>query len=197
MSKKNKTNTMGQIRIIGGQWRGRKLPVLDKEGLRPTTDRVKETLFNWLAPDMVNARCLDCFSGSGALGFEALSRYASEAVLLERDRQVAQQLNANAILLKATNAKIVNDDTLAWLDREGSAFDIVFVDPPFRKDILNQTITLLENRGWLSENAVIYIECEAEHQQLTIPTNWQLHREKMAGQVMYRLYQRQSVSLEE
>lgn len=188
---------MGQIRIIGGQWRGRKLPVLDKEGLRPTTDRVKETLFNWLAPDIVNARCLDCFSGSGSLGFEALSRYAREAVLLERDRQVAQQLKTNATLLKATNANVVNEDTLVWLDRAGSAFDIVFVDPPFRQDILNKTIRLLEDRGWLAENAVIYIESEAEQQQLVIPKNWHLHREKMAGQVMYRMYVRQSISLEE
>ena len=197
MSKKNKTNATGQIRIIGGQWRGRKLPVLDKEGLRPTTDRVKETLFNWLAPDMVNARCLDCFAGSGSLGFEALSRHAREVVLIERDRQVAQQLSANAALLNATQATIVNDDTLTWLNRAGSAFDIVFVDPPFRKDILNQTIALLEQRDWLSNDAMIYIECEVEHQHLNVPANWFLHREKIAGQVAYRLYHRQSASSEE
>ena len=197
MSKKNKTNVTGQIRIIGGQWRGRKLPVLDKDGLRPTTDRVKETLFNWLAPDMVNARCLDCFAGSGSLGFEALSRHASEVVLIEQNRQVAQQLSANAALLNTTQATIVNDDTLIWLNRVGSAFDIVFVDPPFRKDILNHTIALLEQRGWLSNDAMIYIECEVEHQHLNVPINWHLYREKVAGQVAYRLYHRQLEFLEE
>jgi len=197
MSKRNKTNVTGQIRIIGGQWRGRKLPVLDKDGLRPTTDRVKETLFNWLAPDMVNARCLDCFAGSGSLGFEALSRHASEVVLIEQNRQVAQQLSANAALLNTTQATIVNDDTLIWLNRVGSAFDIVFVDPPFRKDILNHTIALLEQRGWLSNDAMIYIECEVEHQHLNVPINWHLHREKVAGQVAYRLYHRQLEFLEE
>ena len=93
----------GQIRIIGGQWRGRKLPVPESPGLRPTTDRVRETLFNWLAPSMVDARCLDCFAGSGALGLEALSRYAGSTTLLEMERGVAQQLQKNLATLKASN----------------------------------------------------------------------------------------------
>src|SRR5690606_3480130 len=106
--KKPSSSGSGQIRIIGGQWRGRKLPVTDSPGLRPTTDRVRETLFNWLAPHMVDARCLDCFAGSGALGLESLSRYAAHATLLEMERAVAQQLQKNLATLKAANGQVVN-----------------------------------------------------------------------------------------
>ena len=134
----------GQIRIIGGQWRGRKLPVPDSPGLRPTTDRVRETLFNWLAPSMVDARCLDCFAGSGALGLEALSRYAASATLLEMDRSVSQQLQQNLTTLKATNAKVVNTNTLTFLGQKGTPHEVVFIDPPFRKGLLEETLTLID-----------------------------------------------------
>ncbi|MCA5920761.1 16S rRNA (guanine(966)-N(2))-methyltransferase [Pectobacterium brasiliense] len=191
MAKKNASSAAGQIRIIGGQWRGRKLPVPDSPGLRPTTDRVRETLFNWLAPVIQQARCLDCFAGSGALGLEALSRYAAHATLLEMERAVAQQLTQNLALLRAENAEVVNTDTLSWLAKSGTPFDVVFLDPPFRKELLNNTLALLEQQGWLAPDAWIYVETEAENAQLTIPENWQLHREKIAGQVAYRLYIRQ------
>lgn len=185
------SSAAGQIRIIGGQWRGRKLPVPDSPGLRPTTDRVRETLFNWLAPVIQQSRCLDCFAGSGALGLEALSRYAAHATLLERERGVAQQLTQNLMLLRAENARVVNIDTLQWLAQTGEPFDVVFLDPPFRKDLLNNTLSLLEQQGWLAPDAWIYVETEAENVQLIIPDNWRLHREKIAGQVAYRLYIRQ------
>ncbi|MCG8155999.1 16S rRNA (guanine(966)-N(2))-methyltransferase [Brenneria goodwinii] len=191
MAKKNASSAAGQIRIIGGQWRGRKLPVPDSPGLRPTTDRVRETLFNWLAPVIQQSRCLDCFAGSGALGLEALSRYAAHATLLERERGVAQQLTQNLMLLRAENARVVNIDTLQWLAQTGEPFDVVFLDPPFRKDLLNNTLSLLEQQGWLAPDAWIYVETEAENAQLIIPDNWRLHREKIAGQVAYRLYIRQ------
>jgi 16S rRNA (guanine966-N2)-methyltransferase len=181
----------GQIRIIGGQWRGRKLPVPDSAGLRPTTDRVRETLFNWLAPDIQEARCLDCFAGSGALGLEALSRYAASATLLEMERSVAQQLSQNLQTLRTTQGTVVQTNTLQWLNQPGEAFDVVFVDPPFRKGLLLETLTLLENNGWLAENALIYVESEVEHGTPVAPANWDLYREKIAGQVAYRLYQRQ------
>ncbi|MDG0807021.1 16S rRNA (guanine(966)-N(2))-methyltransferase [Pectobacterium brasiliense] len=191
MAKKNASSAAGQIRIIGGQWRGRKLPVPDSPGLRPTTDRVRETLFNWLAPVIQQARCLDCFAGSGALGLEALSRYAAHATLLEMERAVAQQLTQNLALLRAEHAEVVNTDSLSWLAKPGTPFDVVFLDPPFRKELLNNTLALLEQQGWLAPDAWIYVETEAENAQLTIPENWQLHREKIAGQVAYRLYIRQ------
>ena len=182
----------GQIRIIGGQWRGRKLPVPESPGLRPTTDRVRETLFNWLAPSIVDASCLDCFAGSGALGLEALSRYAANATLLEMERGVAQQLQKNLATLKASNAKVVNTNTLAFLAQAGAPHDIVFVDPPFRKGLLEETLKLLENNGWLSDEALIYIESEVENGLPPVPANWHVYREKVAGQVAYRLYQREA-----
>ncbi|WP_343552560.1 16S rRNA (guanine(966)-N(2))-methyltransferase [Pantoea sp.] len=181
----------GQIRIIGGQWRGRKLPVPDSAGLRPTTDRVRETLFNWLAPDIQEARCLDCFAGSGALGLEALSRYAASVTLLEMERAVAQQLSQNVQTLRATQAKVVQTNTLQWLSQTGEPFDVVFVDPPFRKGLLQETLALLEQNGWLADNALIYVESEVENGTPGAPANWDLYREKIAGQVAYRLYQRQ------
>lgn len=182
----------GQIRIIGGQWRGRKLPVPDSPGLRPTTDRVRETLFNWLAPSMVDAHCLDCFAGSGALGLEALSRYAASATLLEMERSVAQQLQQNLATLKAANAKVVNTNTLTFLANPGTPHNIAFIDPPFRKGMLEETVRLLENNGWLADDALIYIESEVEKGLPPVPAHWQLHREKVAGQVAYRLYHREA-----
>ncbi|EJH4504861.1 16S rRNA (guanine(966)-N(2))-methyltransferase [Cronobacter sakazakii] len=190
--KKPTSSGSGQIRIIGGQWRGRKLPVPDSPGLRPTTDRVRETLFNWLAPYLVGARCLDCFAGSGALGLEALSRYAADATLLEMERGVAQQLQKNLATLKSSAAKVVNTNTLNFLNQNGEPHDIVFVDPPFRKGLLEETLNLLETRGWLAPQALIYVESEVENGLPPVPANWQLHREKVAGQVAYRLYLRES-----
>lgn len=178
----------GQIRIIGGKWRGRKLPVPVSPGLRPTTDRVRETLFNWLAPMIQGARCLDCFAGSGALGLEALSRYAGVAILLEADRHVAKQLSNNLTLLSAANGQVVNTNSLQWLAQPGQPFDLVFLDPPFRKGLLAETINLLEQFNWLTADAWIYVEAEAESAATDVPANWQLHREKIAGQVAYRLY---------
>lgn len=189
--KKTTSGGSGQIRIIGGQWRGRKLPVPDSPGLRPTTDRVRETLFNWLAPSMVDARCLDLFAGSGALGLEALSRYAASATLLEMERHVAQQLQKNLATLNATQGKVVNTNTLTYLAQNGTPHDVVFVDPPFRKRLLEETLNLLESNGWLANNALIYVESEVENGLPPVPVSWDLYREKIAGQVAYRLYQRE------
>ncbi|HGK7504255.1 16S rRNA (guanine(966)-N(2))-methyltransferase [Kluyvera cryocrescens] len=189
--KKPTSGGSGQIRIIGGQWRGRKLPVPDSPGLRPTTDRVRETLFNWLAPSMVDARCLDCFAGSGALGLEALSRYAASTTLLEMERHVAQQLQKNLATLKAEHGKVVNTNTLTYLNQSGTPHDVVFVDPPFRKGLLEETLNLLEVNGWLADSALIYVESEVENGMPPVPADWELHREKIAGQVAYRLYHRE------
>ncbi|SFN53300.1 16S rRNA (guanine(966)-N(2))-methyltransferase [Xenorhabdus japonica] len=192
MTKKPQRTSLGQIRIIGGKWRGRKLPVPDSDGLRPTTDRVRETLFNWLMPIIQDARCLDCFSGSGALGFEALSRYASHATLIEYDRNVAKQLSVNLASLKAENADVVQGSALQYLNESlngtETPYNVVFLDPPFRKGMLAETINLLETNGWLAEESWIYVEAEAESAATEVPPNWKLHREKIAGQVAYRLY---------
>lgn len=190
MAKKPASQSSGQIRIIGGLWRGRKLPVPDSPGLRPTTDRVRETLFNWLAPELNGARCLDCFAGSGALGFEAVSRYAEHATLLEADRTVAAQLKKNVALIGTDKITVQNTDALKWLSQPGTPYQVVFLDPPFRKGLLAETITLLEAHGWLADEAFIYVEAEAESTAADVPANWTLHREKVAGQVAYRLYTR-------
>lgn len=178
MAKKPQKTPMGQIRIIGGKWRGRKLPVLDSQGLRPTTDRVKETLFNWLMPVIQDARCLDCFAGSGGLGIEALSRYAKETTFIEFDRKVAQQITANLALLGADNGHVIQDSALNYLAKQGTAYDVVFLDPPFHQGMLANTLQLLENNQWLAEGCYIYIEEEVNAQVYSLPENWRLHREK-------------------
>ncbi|WP_118985624.1 16S rRNA (guanine(966)-N(2))-methyltransferase [Photorhabdus sp. CRCIA-P01] len=188
MAKKPQRQSMGQIRIIGGKWRGRKLPVPNSPGLRPTTDRVRETLFNWLAPVIQEAHCLDCYAGSGALGLEALSRYAAQVTLIEYERNIAKQLSANLDLLSAQNAEVINDSALTYLSQPGKPYNVVFLDPPFRKGMLNETIKLLEEQNWLADESWIYVEAESESTAIDVPVNWQLHREKVAGQVAYRLY---------
>jgi len=180
----------GNIRIIAGKHRGRKLPVLMSEGLRPTTDRVKETVFNWLMPYVNQSHCLDCFSGAGSLGFEALSRNAKHVSLIELDNKAADQLQQNKALLKADNLAVYQNDAISFLNKTPpTPFDIIFIDPPFRKGLVEQTISALAN-GWLTENAIIYIEMESDNDQFTIPENWSLLKEKVAGQVSYRLFQR-------
>lgn len=179
----------GNIRIIAGKYRGRKLPVLMAEGLRPTTDRVKETLFNWLMPYIQEANCLDCFAGAGSLGFEALSRGATYVSLVELNKNAAKQLLANKKLIAANNIDVFNTNILDFLQHKPkTTFDVIFVDPPFRQNLVSQTCHSLE-QGWLNEDALIYVEMEAEGNQ-QLPSNWLLLKEKVAGQVAYRLFQR-------
>ncbi|WP_404461367.1 16S rRNA (guanine(966)-N(2))-methyltransferase [Providencia rettgeri] len=193
MARKPQSAPLGQIRIIGGKWRGRKLPVRDSEGLRPTTDRIKETLFNWLMPVIRDARCLDCFAGSGSLGFEALSRFAQNVTFIELDKQNSQLLTENKARLQAEDATVINNSSLTVLSQQGSPFDVVFIDPPFRKGLLTETIQLLEKNQWLADESWVYVESEAESPLTDLPANWLLHREKIAGQVAYRLFIRTSL----
>lgn len=179
-----------QLRIIGGIWRGRKLSFPDVDGLRPTGDRIRETLFNWLAPDIQGARCLDLFAGSGALGLEALSRGAQSSLLLEKHAAAAQQLKSNLQLLQAGNGRVEQVDSLHWLKQQPpQPFDIIFIDPPFALDLWVPIAAALEAQAWLSDEALIYLEAPRDA-QLQLPANWQLHRDKHAGQVSFRLYHR-------
>jgi len=187
-SKKVKSSTTGSIRIISGKHRGRKLPVLMAEGLRPTTDRVKETVFNWLMPYMQESTCLDCFAGSGGLGFEAYSRGAKSVTLVELNKAAAQQLKQNKVLLNADEITVKHTNTLTYLAQCSQKFDVVFIDPPFHKDLIEDTINLLNN-NLLEEDALIYIEMESNGTMIETPNNWLLLKEKKAGQVAYRLYQ--------
>ena len=178
-----------QLRIIGGAWRGRKLAFAPLPGLRPTPNRVRETLFNWLAPVIRDARCLDLFAGSGALGLEAASRGAARCVLVEREHAVVQVLREQVARLKAEQIEVIEADVPSWLTLGAAPFDIVFLDPPFRQGLLQECIERLEQNGWLADSAWVYVESE-RGLELALPERWEWYREKQAGQVSYRLARR-------
>ncbi|WP_020559406.1 16S rRNA (guanine(966)-N(2))-methyltransferase RsmD [Thiofilum flexile] len=172
-----------QLRIIAGQWRSRRLPILALEGLRPTPDRVRETLFNWLQFSVREARCLDLFAGSGALGLEALSRGAAEVVLVEKHPKAALTLQNNVNTLKTSQAYVLNQDAISYLEQDTNPFDIIFLDPPFHQAWLPKILDLIEQKQLLKPNGYIYLEYERE---LVLDLNhWHLamHRELNAGQV--------------
>ncbi len=180
----------GQVRIIAGSLRGSKLPVADVPGLRPTSDRVRETLFNWLQDRIAGRRVLDLFAGTGALGFEAASRGAAEVLMLERDRQLANALRATAERLKATAVRVECVDALAWLrESPQSRFDLVFVDPPFAANLWADVADAL--KPWLAEGAWIYLE-SGHNDQIELPAEWQLSREGRTREVRYALYRERS-----
>lgn len=183
---------VSQLRVIGGQWRGRKLRFPELDGLRPTGDRIRETLFNWLAPELPGARCLDLFAGSGALGLEALSRGAGLSVMFERDARAASCLRENLQLLDSRSGVVEQADSLVRLQQAcpGQPFDVVFIDPPFTLNLWQASIDGLESGGWLAESASIYIESGLDA-PYHVPANWVLHRDKRAGKVNYRLYYRE------
>lgn len=193
----------GSYRIIGGSWRSRRLSFPVIEGLRPTTDRVRETVFNWVSSEIHGARVLDVFSGSGALGLEALSRGAIKLTAIEKNKQAALTLSSNAELLLQNNehkleAKVVQADALTYLESfksdESSAlpntdvYDLIFLDPPFRKGLLEKVIVLLDGHPMVQEGALIYIEREKEMLNLALPENWSLLKGKSAGQLVYQLF---------
>ena len=162
----------------------------DSEGLRPTPDRVRETLFNWLGQDLTGLSCLDLFAGSGGLGLEALSRYAEQVTLIEMDRGAADQLKKNLTTLGSSQGQVIQADAVSWLQGPATPFDLVFLDPPFRRELLPQVCELLEQRGWLASDALIYLEREKEMADLALPASWTLLKDKQAGQVCYQLYLR-------
>ena len=181
--------TSNCLRIIAGTWRGRKLVFPSTPGLRPTPDRVRETLFNWLDPVIRGRRCLDLFAGSGALGIEAASRGAAEVVLVDNNPHVVAALREQLQVLDAAQVQVVAADIQDYLSGVPRTFDVVFLDPPFREGRLADCIQLLEARGWLATEAWVYLE--AEHGlSLDLPDNWVIHRSKQAGQVDYYLAKR-------
>ena len=178
------------IRIIGGTWRGRRFRFADVPDIRPTPDRVRETLFNWLGARVVGARCLDLFAGSGALGLEALSRGAASAVLVEQNAVVTRSLTELITTLGAQGARVERDDALRFLGRTPTPFDIVFLDPPFAAGLLAKSAELLEHHGWLAPDALIYVESSAREPLPPLPASWQPFRAKQAGEVGYHLFAR-------
>jgi 16S rRNA (guanine966-N2)-methyltransferase len=176
-----------ELRIIGGRWRGRKLRFPSAEGLRPTPDRVRETLFNWLAPSIRGARCLDLFAGSGALGLEALSRGAAEVVFVERAPLVARHLREALGLLAADGGRVVQADAAAFLAGPAQPFDVVFLDPPFGADLVPAMLARLVAAGWLAPGARVYVEQPAARGAPAWPAPLVAHRSGQAGEVGYHL----------
>ena len=158
--------------------------------IRPTPDRVRETLFNWLGPRIVGASCLDLFAGSGALGLEALSRGAAASVFVEQNAVATRALSEFIATLQAQGARVERDEALHFLARAATPFDIVFLDPPFAAALLSKAAELLERHGWLAPGALVYLECAAREPLPQLPANWQLLKAKQAGEVGYHLFAR-------
>ena len=179
----------GSVRIIGGRWRGTRLPVADSPGLRPSSDRVRETLFNWLQPVLPGARVLDLFAGTGVLGLEAVSRGAASATLVEADPRLARALQAEVARLGATSEVVMHPgDALAWLGRQpAQGFDIAFVDPPFAAGLWEPVLAALP--AVLAPEAWLYVESPSDHAPVPSP-EWALHRENRTRDVRYALYRR-------
>jgi 16S rRNA (guanine966-N2)-methyltransferase len=191
--KKTVTNRAAQsrvLRIIGGTWRGRRLRFPPREEIRPTPDRIRETLFNWLGPRVVGARCLDLFAGSGALGLEALSRGAAQVTFVERDGVAVRELRARLTEWGAVGGLVEQMDAVRFLGSPAQPFEIVFLDPPFASGLLPQVAALLENQHWLSATALIYVETEADSGLPALPAGWRVTRTKQAGAVGYHLLTR-------
>lgn len=172
-----------RVRIIGGAWRTRLLEFPDVPDLRPTSDRVRETLFNWLGQTLYGKSCLDLFAGSGALGFEALSRHAQQVTMVERQREVLSALQANAVRLDARNLTLVCADACQYLRTCKELFDVVFLDPPFKSDLMGEILTLLP--GILARDAVVYLE--SGHELHEVAPRWKILKSSHAGRVAFGL----------
>ena len=195
MAKRNQANKTrsGRLRIVAGNWRNRLLDIADVPGLRPTSERIRETLFNWLAPHIHGARCLDLFAGTGALGLEALSRGAKRAVFVEKSPRAVATLNANIGVLNAADATVVDMDALRYLRQaKTDKFDLLFLDPPFADGLIAETCELLEESGILADECLIYIEQDRSRTAAALPERWQVLKDKTAGNVRYMLVQRKA-----
>jgi 16S rRNA (guanine966-N2)-methyltransferase len=178
------------LRIIGGAWRGRRLRFPPSPEIRPTPDRVRETLFNWLAARVPGARCLDLFAGSGAIGLEALSRGAAHVTFVERDAAAAREIAARLEEWGARTGRVEQSDALRFLKTTpAEPFDIAFLDPPFASPVLAESVACLEQGGWLVDDALVYVECAAASMP-AVPPRWRPLKAKQAGEVGYHLYWR-------
>lgn len=191
----NKSNSQsGEIRIIGGQWRGRKLKVQDKEGLRPTTDRLKETVFNWLMMDIRQANVLDCFSGAGSLGFEAASRGANSVICIEKNKAAANQLKNNAQILNAEqHINVIQADFFTAIQTLNTPFDLIFIDPPFHKGMVEPCLQALFDNQAISSGTLLYLEQEGNDSYNLMDSEFaqrfNLKKDKVAGQVLAQLFE--------
>ena len=179
----------GELRIIGGDWRSRKLRFPEAGGVRPTPARTRETLFNWLTHHLPGSRCLDLFAGSGALGLEALSRGAGPTTFVDHTPALAQALRSNLRLLKSENGEVACQAVDTYLAQPPAKLvDILFMDPPFRQGWLEKLFPMIADNGWVKPGGWIYAEHESDMPTPSAPANWTLHRQKTAGQVTYCLF---------
>ncbi|NOX08913.1 MAG: 16S rRNA (guanine(966)-N(2))-methyltransferase RsmD [Gammaproteobacteria bacterium] len=181
------------LRIIAGKWRGRRLDFPVLAGVRPTPERVRETLFNWLAPVIHGSRCLDLYAGSGALGLEAASRGAAKSVLVDRAAPIIAALGQHCEHLQAENIELIQSDAFAFLKNNKDLFDIVFLDPPFADNLMEQSLALLLETDCLRPDARVYIEMKKGDRPV-LPAGWEFLRSKQAGQVEYHLLVRNTKS---
>jgi 16S rRNA (guanine966-N2)-methyltransferase len=181
----------GTVRIIAGEWRGRRLKVPDIQDLRPTPDRVRETLFNWLAPFIAGAHCLDLFAGSGVLGFEALSRGAASVMLVDDSAAVIKLLQEQLTLFGAVKGEACRASIPKQLPPVKQPFDIVFLDPPYQSELLLPCCHYLEDHAYLAQGAYIYLEAKDMIKAEDLPSGWQIIKSRQAGQVAYHLVKRE------
>ncbi len=185
-----KTSKAGSVRIIAGQWRGRRLPVPDLPGLRPSGDRSRETLFNWLQGHLRDASCLDLFAGTGVLGLEAVSRGATSAVLVEKNRAAAAQLRENVNMLATSQVSVEQSDALLWLQGQpAGSFDLVFIDPPFGQGLAIAALQELQAGKQLHPNGLVYLETARTEAVPALLQGWEILREKIQGEVRMQLLQ--------
>ena len=180
----------GSLRIIAGRWKRQTIHFVGHGDLRPTPNAIRETLFNWLAPVIEDASCLDLFSGSGALGFEAASRGAKSVVMVENNAMACRLIKENTVKLSADQIKIKQADVFNFLAGDATPFDIIFLDPPFSKGLAPQACHWLEDKGWLAAQAKIYVEVESQLILDDMPENWTCLKNKLAGEVAYYLFER-------
>lgn len=185
---KQKKSPRGRLRIVAGIWRSRVLEIADLPGLRPTSERIRETLFNWLTPHLAGARCLDLYAGTGALGLEALSRGAAAAIFVEKSPSAVAVLQLNVETLEAAGADIKVADAVDYLrTAETKQFDIVFLDPPFADDSLAELCRLIDERDLLANGANVYLEQDRAVATPKLPDGWSMTKNKTAGEVRYML----------
>jgi 16S rRNA (guanine966-N2)-methyltransferase len=184
---------LGSVRIIGGKWRGRRL-VIPTDFIRPTPDRIRETVFNWLAPIISGAHCLDLFTGSGVLGFEALSRGAQYLEMVDQSLEVVNAIRATLQRFKVDNARVYQAQLPDQLHGAEQRFDIVFIDPPYKQNLLLPTCNFLETHQYLASPAYLFLEAERLIHENELPHNWQLMKAKQAGQVAYHLAKRMLIA---
>lgn len=190
-NQKNLSKAPQNVRIIAGQWRGRLLPVAQADGLRPTANRVRETLFNWLQFDIHGRSCLDLFSGSGALGFEAASRGASKVTLVERESSIANVLRQQVTALSATQVEVIQADALSFIKTCDQQYDLIFLDPPFQHFAISEVLDAVLAAGIINSDGMIYLEAERNALPESLAKPWWWWRQAKAGQVEYGLIQQQ------